>query len=270
MTTTVANVAEPTDLLPPGRIAMWLVIASDLMFFVGLVGAFIVLRAGNPVLFADHARELQRGSGVVESVALLISSAMMFAAVRARRNGQIKKSAWALLATVLCAGGFIALRSIEYADLLNHHTIVARENDSDPLLVFDGQIDWWNGYAPSQRYIDGYAAPVPADFDPHVVSEKGIEMLSPRGAREATEFPVPAKVFEDVRYGPGKNIFYAGWFTLTGAHLVHVVAGVIAIGVLLVQMGRDRASPIQMECVGLYWHFMVLVGVCLFPLLYLR
>jgi len=248
---------------------MWLVLASDLMFFLGLVGAFIVLRAGNAHLFADHVKGLNKGLAGAGVLALSLSSVMMFIAVRAARLRLMRRCCIALVATLLCGGSFAAVRLIEYSNALNHHTMVARQTDGDPLVVFDGQIDWWNGEPKNTRIIDGYAAPDPSDFDPHTISEEDIAALSPEGARSAKEFTLPAEVFQDIPYGPGKNIFYANWFTLTGAHLFHVGAGMLAITFLLIQNLRKKLPLIQAECVGLFWHFTVMVGIVLFPLIYL-
>ena len=60
----------------------------------------------------------------------------------------------------------------------------------------------------------------------------------------------------------------ATYFTLTGFHALHVLAGLIAFACLLpMTLGVARANLV--ENVGLYWHFVDLVWIFLFPLLYL-
>jgi heme/copper-type cytochrome/quinol oxidase subunit 3 len=261
---------DPIDPLPPERIAMWLALASDLMFFVGLTGAVIVLRSGNASLFADHIKGLNRGLGWAGAVALAMSSVAMVIAVRAARTRSTMICCVALLATLTCAGTFAGLRIIEYADALDHHTIVARPTDGAPLMVFDGRIDWWDGVAArGNRILDGYAAPIPPDFDPHVVSEEDVSRLSPTGTAHPSELYLPAATFQDVRYGPGKNVFYASWFTLTAAQLFHIAVGMIASAVLLVQFLRKKATVRQAEYLGLYWHFCVMIGLFMFASYYL-
>jgi hypothetical protein len=67
---------------------------------------------------------------------------------------------------------------------------------------------------------------------------------------------------------PGGNMWAATYFTLTGFHALHVLAGLIAFAVLLPKrLGIERANLV--ENVGLYWHFVDLVWIFLFPLLYL-
>lgn len=71
---------------------------------------------------------------------------------------------------------------------------------------------------------------------------------------------------------PGTNPFYMWYFTLTGIHLVHVVAGTSLLTYLWVRSLRGtydhlhRAVP---ESVASYWHLVDLLWVVLFPLLYL-
>ena len=58
------------------------------------------------------------------------------------------------------------------------------------------------------------------------------------------------------------------YFLLTGFHALHVVVGLIAFFLMLfVALDRTRANLV--ENVGLYWHFVDLVWIFLFPLLYL-
>jgi heme/copper-type cytochrome/quinol oxidase subunit 3 len=234
------------------------------MFFLGLAGAFLVLRAGNKNLFAEDVTGLSQGLAQAGLGALLLSSVMMFVAVRAARRGSDVDCNRALKATLLSAAAFIGLRSMEYSNALAHHTIVARSAASDPLIVYDGSVSTMGG----RRTLTGFAAPLPADFDPHTISQSDVAKLS-QGIGHPKTFLLPADFFQDVRYGPGKNIFYATWFTLTGAHLVHAAAGLIAIGLLMYLMPRKRASAKHVEYVALYWQFVVLVGFILFPLMYL-
>jgi cytochrome c oxidase subunit III len=67
---------------------------------------------------------------------------------------------------------------------------------------------------------------------------------------------------------PGGNMWASTYFLVTGFHAIHVIVGLIAFGILLTKtLGVSRAGVI--ENVGLYWHFVDLVWIFLFPLLYL-
>jgi cytochrome c oxidase subunit 3 len=68
------------------------------------------------------------------------------------------------------------------------------------------------------------------------------------------------------------QLFFSLYFVMTGMHALHMVIGAGLLSVLLWQAGRGRFSaayytPIDM--IGLYWHFVDIVWIYLFPLLYL-
>jgi cytochrome c oxidase subunit 3 len=68
------------------------------------------------------------------------------------------------------------------------------------------------------------------------------------------------------------RIFYSFYFAMTGMHALHMVVGITIIIFLILQAKKGRytaeySSPI--EIFGLYWHFVDIVWIFLFPLLYL-
>jgi len=71
---------------------------------------------------------------------------------------------------------------------------------------------------------------------------------------------------------PATNIFFSLYFMLTGLHGLHVIAGMIVLTTVLVMahMGRfDETYNTPVEISGIYWHFVDVVWIYLFPLLYL-
>jgi heme/copper-type cytochrome/quinol oxidase subunit 3 len=67
----------------------------------------------------------------------------------------------------------------------------------------------------------------------------------------------------------GSTLVGATFFGITGLHLLHVVSGVIAIGVMTIGFNRGRWDASYVETTGLYWHFVDLVWMFVFPLVYL-
>jgi heme/copper-type cytochrome/quinol oxidase subunit 3 len=73
---------------------------------------------------------------------------------------------------------------------------------------------------------------------------------------------------------PSYNTFFATYFTMTGLHGLHVIGGIVVNGYLLLTAGSawkkdpDRLAN-RIEYAGLYWHFVDLVWIFLFPILYL-
>jgi cytochrome c oxidase subunit III len=73
---------------------------------------------------------------------------------------------------------------------------------------------------------------------------------------------------------PATDNFYAIYFTLTGLHGLHVVGGIVVILYLWLTADKMyKRAPAhftnRVECTGLYWHFVDLVWIFLFPSLYL-
>lgn len=71
---------------------------------------------------------------------------------------------------------------------------------------------------------------------------------------------------------PGAHIFFSLYFTMTGLHGLHVLAGMVAIGWLLHRALRGDFSASYynpVDLTGLYWHLVDMIWIYLFPLLYL-
>jgi cytochrome c oxidase subunit III len=66
---------------------------------------------------------------------------------------------------------------------------------------------------------------------------------------------------------PLTRLWLLFYFGLTGLHAVHVLVGVAALGALVLRTSIRRAATV--EITGLYWHFVDVVWIFLFPLLYL-
>ena len=107
--------------------------------------------------------------------------------------------------------------------------------------------------------------------------------VTPAGAREvggAGEHDHPVAVIsqKDIdfqsRYLPRKSPFYAIYFTMTGLHGLHVIGGAIVLGYFLI-FGKSlyRKNPEHLanrvEVGGLFWHFVDLIWIFLFPIYYL-
>jgi cytochrome c oxidase subunit 3 len=67
----------------------------------------------------------------------------------------------------------------------------------------------------------------------------------------------------------GVTLFGATFFTLTGLHMAHVASGVIYLGVIAAGVAKGKMEHEDVEICGLYWHFVDLVWMFIFPLIYL-
>jgi cytochrome c oxidase subunit 3 len=84
---------------------------------------------------------------------------------------------------------------------------------------------------------------------------------------------VPGPHFDmTLPYASQQQIFFALYFIMTGIHAAHMVVGIGLMAVILAMAARNRFSPEYygpVEVSGLYWHFVDIVWIFLFPLLYL-
>ena len=70
----------------------------------------------------------------------------------------------------------------------------------------------------------------------------------------------------------GAEMFFYLYFAMTGLHAIHMIAGLGVMSVMVIQTARGRFTPAYytpLEVAGLYWHFVDIIWIFLFPLLYL-
>jgi len=102
----------------------------------------------------------------------------------------------------------------------------------------------------------------------------GIKGVEYHGHFAHHEFPGPGFHFEHAgNFDPRQvEMFFSLYFAMTGMHALHMIIGAGLLTWLLVANARGRFSATYnspVELVGLYWHFVDLVWIYLFPLLYL-
>jgi cytochrome c oxidase subunit III len=109
-------------------------------------------------------------------------------------------------------------------------------------------------------------------------SEKGVYLGSDALAHLTKHHLVPGPSFHydcpagEPCHPDQAEIFFSLYFCMTGLHALHMVVGVGLLSYLLVPSWRGRFTAEwhnPLECIGLYWHFVDIVWIFLFPLLYL-
>ncbi len=73
-------------------------------------------------------------------------------------------------------------------------------------------------------------------------------------------------------FGPDRSAFLSSFFALTATHGLHVLFGlawIIIVMIRLVQRGLTEANQTDLICLGLFWHFLDLIWIFLFTLVYL-
>jgi heme/copper-type cytochrome/quinol oxidase subunit 3 len=64
------------------------------------------------------------------------------------------------------------------------------------------------------------------------------------------------------------SLFWSFYYAMTGLHALHVLVGMIALGVVAILV-KNHKTPQRVEYAGMYWHMVDVIWVFLFPLLYL-
>lgn len=106
--------------------------------------------------------------------------------------------------------------------------------------------------------------PYKSIIPPAVAAPAGLTAAA-RGSLEPEEHP-------DLAPPPGAHRFFAVYFMMTGLHGIHVVAGMIFIGWLMIGAAMGRYHPgyfTPVDLGGLFWHLVDLIWIFLFPLFYL-
>ena len=80
-------------------------------------------------------------------------------------------------------------------------------------------------------------------------------------------FELPAEWLKPEKWPGASPLFGATFFGITGLHMFHVTSGVLYLGVIAARIKKFK--PEDVEVSGLYWHFVDLVWMFVFPLIYL-
>jgi cytochrome c oxidase subunit 3 len=267
----VISHGDPT---PPGKVGVWLFLASEIMFFIGILGSYIVIRSGWPHLFETMGATLSKTLAGFNTLVLIFSSLTMALSVDAAQKGDRPRLIKFLWITFACALTFLGVKAYEYNDKFHHYTMVVREGADT--FVYDGHLH--EDAATGKRELHGVRGKLHDDdaFDVHFAGKEWIEASARRhgdiGSNDKLEektYEIKGPVAQQVNYGPWKNLFFSSYFAATGVHGLHVLGGMVPLSILAIQAMRKKVMPEATEYVGLYWHFVDLVWIFLFPLMYL-
>lgn len=175
--------------IPTGRLAMWILLSSEIFIFGGLLVCYILFRLNNPewATFASHTNTV---AGAINTFVLLTSSLFVVLAHSAAEKQNKEKAFKFLWLTIICGFLFLFIKSYEYSSKFSH----------------------------------GYFLTT--------------------------------------------NTFWSFYFIATALHGIHVIAGMFAMGIISFDVKKGKNFQ-RVELAGLYWHFVDLVWIFLFPLLYI-
>ena len=184
-------------------LGMWLFLATEILFFGGLITGYAMYRSAYSDIFGEASRTLDVLAGTINTIVLLASSFTMAMCVHASHLGSRKLLIIFLILTIVLGTVFLGIKATEYHDKWVEHHV-------------PGPGFHWEG-----------------------------------------SHPQVAQLF----------IFF--YFALTGLHALHMIIGIGLMSVLLFLTWRRSVKSYTVEISGLYWHFVDIVWIFLFPLLYL-
>ena len=195
------------------KLGMWVFLLSEVMFFTGLIGSYVILRFAHPEHFVEPGAVLNVPLTAFNTFVLICSSVTMVKAFAAIQHGDQQGLKRWLIATIILGAFFVGVQVVEY-------TLLTGE-----------------GFVPMADLYHAVGRGNPHD-------------------------------------GPaiGGPLYGATFYTMTGFHGTHVSIGVLCMIFTLWRASKGAytaASHGGVEIMGLYWHFVDLVWIILFTIVYL-
>jgi cytochrome c oxidase subunit 3 len=262
-----------------GKLAIWIFLATEVMFFTGLIGTYIVLRNGTPTAQEPWPMPEQvhliEWVGALNTFVLICSSVTVVLAHYALVKGNVSRATQYVAVTLALGTVFLVIKGIEYNSKFQHGIL--------PGHVFD-RLDGKRGTEYISRVRQELTHITEGEHGGAGLEEckQLLGELELRGGQASLTAPeLGQRVHELLEKHPDLhltpvipfgNLWASCYFAMTGFHALHVLGGLV-IFVLILGMairGRLGVQHGQMlELTGLYWHFVDIVWIFLFPLLYL-
>jgi len=265
------------------KVGIWLFLASEVMLFGGLFSAYVLLRVGTPEGYWPHGW-LNIPVGTANTVVLITSSITTVMAWASCKMNQLGRFKFFHACTILLALTFVGIKSYEYHDKFTHYTLTLANGKlaDGHLLEKSKDFDLSNSDLKKRtgevvlHHAHEVALAGKTGNELQEELKKIYDLRSPEGRHvQHGELRYKASEIESMTsYGPWHNTYTAIYFTLTGLHALHVIAGAIVIGFLwsfgtkMWHTDHERFTN-RIEVSGLFWHFVDLVWIFLFPVLYL-
>ncbi len=282
--------ARPDTGLWNAKIGIWLFLASEVMLFGGLFSSYIFLRLDSLPGHWPHGL-LNVPVGTMNTAILIASSVTVVLAWAALKMRQFTRYKIYMGITILCGVIFLFVKLyFEWPDKFKHFGIFIREDRLEKYEQYLGNHHATEKGLEPRYEITGHLENKEALTDPNIKEyEVQLDQVSAAPDDPASDrphfWPVPRseKVAhiekEDVEratfFLPTHSTFFATYFTITGLHGAHVLGGVIVFTYFWLPIGANlyKRNPEHLanrvEVAGLFWHFVDLVWIFVFPLFYL-
>jgi cytochrome c oxidase subunit 3 len=257
-------------------IGMWLFLAQEIMFFGGLFTAYLVFRWRFPMAFAAGSNHLNAFWGGLNTLVLIVSSLTMALTVYYARLGNRNLQVILIVLTMFFGTVFLGIKGIEYSDKFHDgvvpvtglNRVVKAPADEGLTAPAPEKPCWEVGHEEEANYVNPRGEFQWADCSlAKMAQDKGFLTESERNGYLNSAGQIDGNRFRDK-----VRIFFWLYFAMTGLHALHMVIGLGLMLWLLYKAFRGTFSPdyyMPVEISGLYWHFVDIVWIFLFPLLYL-
>ena len=164
--------------IPNGKTCLWLFLSTEIMFFAGLIGTYIVLRFGAIAWPQPHDVHLSEPIGAFNTFVLICSSVTIVLALEAAKLNQASKAkAWIVL-TLLLGSVFLGVKMYEYSQKFKHGIYPLKPHG----LVYDKALV--PVVARPRRAFQGWRYLLPEDAPPDLAKTKGAQSLPEALQRE--------------------------------------------------------------------------------------
>ena len=263
-----------------GKLGIWLFLVTEILLFGGLFCTYAVYRANHPEIFVYAHVFLDKTLGGVNTIILLLSSLTMAAAVRAAQLGRQKQLVALLFATLICAFGFLIVKTAEYEHKWKHGLLWGKHFQYESLqhgeqegggalsaehettgaaaatvTGMEAESHTGNASAPSSEVeAEAAAAGTPATSTDIGVGTSAaaaeVSLLPPAADGPPGLAVIPAEI--NAAHGApaghlpagdiphNVHIFFGIYFVMTGLHALHVIAGMVVITWLLFRARRGE------------------------------
>jgi cytochrome c oxidase subunit III len=320
--------------LPHSKLAVWLFLVTEIMFFTALIGTYVLLRNSSPTVVREvknpetgnmqkvevawpkpHEVHLSEPIGAINTFVLICSSVTVVLAHYSLHKGNKKRAIQYIGATLALGTTFLLIKAYEYNSKIQHDILPGHVGEAMPGMTPEAERNYSDA---SRLYVNRVHVqleeivdhPEEADLSKDSDIYKKAEALLVRiksqvpataeaqakdKAKDAPKPPEVAKGISPAEVGqqvneileeaekegkhvhlsptiPFGNMWASCYFAMTGFHALHVLGGLVVFVIILLMgaVGRlEQRHEVMLELVGLYWHFVDIVWIFLFPLLYL-
>ena len=276
--------ARPDTGLWNAKVGIWLFLASEVMLFGGLFSGYIFLRLGADSGYWPHGL-LNVPVGTMNTAILIASSVTVVFAWAALKMRQFTRYRIYMAITIICGITFLVVKlAYEWPQKFDHFGAYIKQSALEKYEPYLGNKHLAEEGLPPRYEISGHlheeekdsyrialdavnAAPDDTDNDrPHFWYRQPTDKIA-----------IVDK--EDVEHAsmfvPAHNSYLAVYFTITGLHGLHVLAGILVFIYYMLPVSTKlyRQNPEHLanrvEVAGLFWHFVDLVWIFVFPIFYL-